>query len=344
MMLADTIAAVSPPDRSAGRRFALRQAAGRPAGSLGRLDDVLAQVAAVLGPEGTRPQAAISVIAADHGIATRGVTRHEASVTADVLEWIDAGDAPVAILGKRAGARVVTADFGLRRPVGHARYRVGPGTRDITAHDAMSGSEAATAVANGIDYADTELRDAGIVAVGEVGVGNTSATAALVATLLDLPPDAVVGRGAGLGDDEFREKRRLVEAACARSGADASDPMRALAAVGGFEIAGNVGVILSLAAARRVVILDGYISSASALVACALCPAARDYLVAGHVSSEPGHRSVLDALGLTPLLDLGMGLGMASGAALALELVGAAFAVASAADPRFGAETAGARR
>jgi len=302
----------------------------RPADSLGELDGLVHRIAGMRGWSQPTPlSAAVSVLAGDHGVAAHGTSAFRDGVSAAVLRLITAGRAPVNILAGRASAVVHCADFGLREPVGDQRFKVAAGTCDISRADAMTPAQAGQAISNGIGYAEEVLGDAAMVAVGEVGLGNTTVSAALVARLLGRSAVDTVGAGSGVDPAVVARKRRLVDEALVRTRSTPDDPVRLLAALGGYEIAGNVGVILACARRRAVVVLDGYIAGVAALLAERMCPAVRDFLVAAHRSSEPGHGPVLDALGLCPILDLGMRLGMASGAALALPVINSALAVAA---------------
>jgi nicotinate-nucleotide--dimethylbenzimidazole phosphoribosyltransferase len=299
----------------------------RPPDSLGDLDAGYLKIAAIRAQTSPGPlHAAVSVLAGDHGVAVHGTSRFHTDVTAAVARLVAAGRAPVNTLAASASAEVYLADFGLTEPVGHQRFKVGAGTRDISRADAMSMSEAHQALANGRAHVQS-IAGAGMIAVGEIGVGNTTAAAALAARLLGQSASATVGLGTGIGPEQLVRKTSLIESALTRSAAVPDDPVRLLAALGGFEIAGNVGVILGAAERGMVIVLDGYITGVAALLAARICPAVTSFLVAGHRSREPGHAGVLGVLGLRPLLDLGLHLGMASGAALALPMINAVLAV-----------------
>lgn len=328
--LAALCARVGLPDRTAARLTHVRQLTrARPPGSLGLLDTLVPRLAGILGrPSPGELSAAVSVLAGDHGVAVHGTSVFRPDVTARVLELIAAGRAPVNVLAARLPAPVEYADFGLARPVGDQRYKVSAGTADITGQDAMTPAQALRAIRHGAAYADARLAGVDLVAVGEIGVGNTTATTALAARLLGLPADGLTGVGSGVPDATVRHKAHLVEQALHRTRDLPDDPVAVLAALGGYEIAGNVGVVLASAARRQVVVVDGTITAVAALVAARLCPAVTEYLVAAHLSSEPAHRLLLDTLGRPPLLQLEMRLGMASGAALAVGLINAALAVA----------------
>jgi nicotinate-nucleotide--dimethylbenzimidazole phosphoribosyltransferase len=324
--------AVAPFDRRQARLAHVRQLTlARPAGSLGRLDDAVLRVAGIRRTARPEPlTAVVSVLAGDHGVAAHGTSRFRHGFTGRVLTLVNEGRAPVNRLAARVPARVETADLGLVEPVGDPRYRVAAGTADLCGQDAMTTAETEQALANGARYAAERLAGFAMVGVGEIGVGNTTATSALAARLLGAPATATVGAGSGVDEATVLRKRELVETALARTAALPDDPLRLLAALGGLEIAGNVGVILASAARRRVIVLDGTITAVAALVAVRLCPAVREHLIAGHLSAEPAHRLLLAELGLTPLLSLEMRLGMASGAAMAMALLTGALDVAAA--------------
>lgn len=306
----------------------------RPGGSLGDLDQAIRRVAAIRRSSTPAPLATVvSVLAADHGVASRGVSAFPHGHTGRVLELIAAGRAPVNILAARLPASVVHADVGLVRPVGDQRYKVAAGTRDLTLSDAMTVDETEQAVLTGARYAADRLSGSALVAVGEIGVGNTTVTSVLAARLLDALAAGVVGIGSGLPGTALSRKQKLVEQALRRTGPVPDDPLRLLSAAGGLEIAANVGVILACAAHGQVVVLDGVITAVSALLAVRMCPPAAGYLIAGHQSAEPAHAGLLECLGLVPLLRLRMRLGMASGAVLAAELLNSALAVAAGTPP-----------
>ncbi|MEW2085652.1 nicotinate-nucleotide--dimethylbenzimidazole phosphoribosyltransferase [Streptomyces sp. NPDC005283] len=328
--IAELCARIAPPHAAAGRLAELRQRTlARPVGSLGRLDSLVRRIAAIRGDADPGPlSAAVSVIAGDHGLARHGVSAFPQRTGARVLGLVASGGAPVNVIAARASAPVVWADFGLSAPVGDQSYKVASGTGDIGSADAMTPAQARRAILNGARYLHERLGAEKMIAVGEIGIGNTAAAAALSARLLDLSPVRVVGSGSGVDRPGLQRKHELIERALARVERRPNDPLTLLAGLGGYEIAGNVGVILAAAADHRVVVLDGFITGVAALLAVRLQPEAACYLVAAHRSAEPGHQPVLDELGLEPLLDLEMRLGMASGAAFALGLLNSTLDVA----------------
>jgi nicotinate-nucleotide--dimethylbenzimidazole phosphoribosyltransferase len=322
------------PDSDAVTRTvrAALDAKTKPPGSLGRLEEVAVRVARIRGTAAPgRLRAAIVLAAADHGVAARGVSAYPQEVTGQMLENFAGGGAAICVLARAAGADLLVFDLGVVLPSGDGRIRdlrIAPGTNDITEGPAMSQEEAARCLAAGADVA-AELAAAGIgiVALGEMGIGNTTSASALVAALLPTKPETTCGRGTGVDDAGLARKVEAVRQAIAVNRPDPVDALGTLAALGGFEIAFLAGVAAGAAQRGVVVLLDGFITGAAGLVAERLAPGTREAMLAAHLSPEPGHRLVLDALGLEPLLDLRLRLGEGSGAALALPLVHAALAI-----------------
>jgi nicotinate-nucleotide--dimethylbenzimidazole phosphoribosyltransferase len=328
-----TIASVPEPDAAAAAaaRAAL-DAKAKPRSSLGRLEELACRVAAVRGT--ARPgrlAPAVVVCAADHGIAAEGVSAYPQEVTGQMLRTFAAGDAAVCVLAREAGARLLVVDLGVAEPLQDPAIldrRVRTGTANAARGPAMTAAEAERAVATGIELAADLVEDGvGLVAVGEMGIANTTAASALTAALLETDPGAVCGRGTGLDDAGLERKVATVRRALDANRVSPDDPLGALRAVGGLEIAALAGVILGCAARRTPVLVDGFITAAAALAAVRLQGRCRAALIAAHRSPEPGHNAILVALELEPLLDLGMRLGEGSGAAVALPLVAAALAI-----------------
>jgi nicotinate-nucleotide--dimethylbenzimidazole phosphoribosyltransferase len=316
-----TIPDIDPVDESA-RGEARRALDGKtkPRGSLGRLEELAARIAAVRRtPAPGRLQAAVVVAAADHGVADEGVSAYPAEVTRQMLANFESGGAAVSVLARAAGARVHVVDVGVGRPSGN--IAVGP---------ALTQSDAQRLVDDGVACArELAAEGIGIVALGEMGIGNSTVAAALAAALLDVDAARVCGRGTGIDDDGLERKVAVVRTALAANPVDRGEPLAVLAALGGAELAFLCGVALGAAAEHVVVLVDGFISSVAALVAVRLAPRAAEAMIAAHLSPEPGHRLVLGALGLDPVLDLGLRLGEGSGAALCLPVLDAALAVLS---------------
>jgi nicotinate-nucleotide--dimethylbenzimidazole phosphoribosyltransferase len=304
----------------------------KPRGSLGRLEDLAAQIAAIRGTASPEPlRAAIVVAAADHGVAVEGVSAYPQEVTRQMLANFAGGGAAISVLAREAGAQLVVVDAGVVEPYGHARIldrRLGAGTANATAGPAMTRDQATEAMQRGDELAH-ELLSEGvtIVALGDMGIANTTSAAAICCALLGAEPAAMCGPGTGLDEAGVEHKASVVRRMLDLNQPDRSDPIGVLSAVGGFEIGFLAGVALGAAAGHAVVVLDGFITGAAALLAAGLAPDVVGYFVASHRSPEPGHGAVLEALGLEPLLDLGLRLGEGSGAALALPLVAAARAI-----------------
>jgi nicotinate-nucleotide--dimethylbenzimidazole phosphoribosyltransferase len=301
----------------------------KPRGSLGRLEDLAAQIAAIRGTTAPGPlEAAIVVAAADHGVALEGVSAYPQEVTGQMLANFAAGGAAICVLARGVGAKLVVVDTGVLEQHQHATVRnarLGPGTANAARGAAMTRAQAEEALRRGEELAH-ELTSAGVnvIALGDMGIGNTTSASAICCVLLGREPLEMCGPGTGLDHEGVVRKVSVVERMLETNSPDRDDPLGVLAAVGGFEIAFLAGVLLGAAADRAVVVLDGFITGAAALAAVRLVPEASGYLIASHRSPEPGHAAVLDDLGLQPLLDLGLRLGEGSGAALALPLLGAA--------------------
>ncbi len=304
----------------------------KPRGSLGRLEELAARIAGIRGDIAPEPlKAAIVVAAADHGLTAEGVSAYPQDVTRQMLSNFASGGAAVSVLARALETTLVVVDAGVVEPIHHPDVRdlrIGAGTGNATAGPAMTRDQATTAIRHGRELSH-ELSRQGVtlIAVGEMGIGNTTSASALACALLPADPRTMCGPGTGLDRDGIAHKASVVARMLERNQPDASDPLGALAAVGGFEIALLVGVALGSAEERAAVLLDGFITGVAALVAADLAPDVRGYLIASHRSPEPGHDPVLEALGLEPLLDLGMRLGEGSGAALALPLAAAARAI-----------------
>jgi nicotinate-nucleotide--dimethylbenzimidazole phosphoribosyltransferase len=304
----------------AQRRF---DAKTKPRGSLGRLEQLGCELARIRGFVPERLDAAIVVAAGDHGVAAEGVSAYPSEVTAQMVANFAAGGAAVNVLARQVGARLVLVDAGIAHPFEHELVRpvrIGAGTANMTNGPAMSADEVERALAAGEALA-AEL-DVDVVALGEMGIGNTTAASALTSAFLDVDPELVCGPGTGLDGAGVAHKVDVVRRAQAVN--PEGDP---LASYGGFEIAFLAGLAIGCSARDVVVLIDGFITAAAALAAVRRVPSARSALVAAHRSPEPGHALVLDALGLEPLLDLDLRLGEGSGAALALPLLHASIAI-----------------
>ena len=330
--LDDAIARIAAPDGAARQAAAERQLRlTKPAGALGRLEDVSVWAAGVQGRCPPHPFARVRVVllAADHGIAAAGVSAYPAEVTAQMVGNFLAGGAAVNVLAHHSAASVRVVDVGVSVDVPGAdpstKVRRGSGRIDV--EDALTDAELAAALSIGLQLADAEI-DAGtdLVIPGDMGIGSTTACAAVVAGILGVGDIAtVVGRGTGVDDDGLRRKLDAVSAALNRVGGKVG-PLDALRALGGAEIAAMAGLLIGCAARRTPVLLDGVVSVTAALVAAELAPAATAWWLASHRSTEPAQQAALAHLEMSPLLDLGLRLGEGTGALVALPVVQAAIA------------------
>ncbi|MEY2654227.1 MAG: hypothetical protein RLZZ524_1255 [Pseudomonadota bacterium] len=295
----------------------------KPLGALGQLEALALQLALIQGLERPRLlQPQMLVFAADHGLAARGVSAYPADVTAQMVLNFLHGGAAVSVLARQHGLALTVVDAGVRQAFEPhpqlRRCKVAPGTADASQGPAMSAAQCAQALAVGREVVASLPGNA--VLLGEMGIGNSSAAAMLVARLTDSPIEACTGRGTGLDDAALARKIAVLAEVLARH-ADAVEPLAALAAFGGLEIAALVGAVLQAAAERRVIVVDGYIVSAAVLVASRLQPAVLQRCVFAHRSQEPGHARLLAQVGRRPLIDLDLRLGEGSGAALAWPLL-----------------------
>jgi len=304
----------------------------KPRRSLGKLEDLACRISAIRGTTQPGMLSPTMVLAAgDHGIAEEGVSAYPQEVTGQMLLNFASGGAAICVLAREAGARLVVVDAGTVAPIEHPAIRdcrVGPGTRNSTKGPAMSREEAVRAVEHGVTIA-AELagEGAGIIGLGDMGIASTASASALCAALLPAEPADVCGHGTGVNEEGLARKVDAVGRAVRANAVDGGDGLEALAGVGGFEIGLLAGVALGCAANRVPVLVDGFITGAAALVAARIAPVAADYMIASHLSQEPGHRLVLDDLVLDPLLQLDMRLGEGTGAALAMPLVRASLAI-----------------
>ncbi|WOH64801.1 nicotinate-nucleotide--dimethylbenzimidazole phosphoribosyltransferase [Bradyrhizobium sp. BWA-3-5] len=300
----------------------------KPLGSLGRIEDLAVRLGMIAHPAAPKAdKAVLLVFAGDHGLTEEGVSQYPSAVTVAMVRTYLAGRASANAFATAGdvGIRVVDAGVAAELPA-HPNLidaKIRMGTANAAREPAMTMRQAEDALAKGCALAMAEIAaGADIIALGEMGIGNTASSALLVHRLAPAPLDECIGTGAGQDDPGMARKRAAIAKAAARS--DASSPLDVLSEFGGLEIAMMAGAVLGAASKRRPVVIDGFISSAAALVAIRLCPAARDYCVLAHRSAEKGHDIVLAAFGAKPLLDLGLRLGEGTGALLAVPLVRAA--------------------
>jgi len=329
-LLQKTCEAILPVDPEAAAQAQLRlDAKTKPRRSLGMLEDLACRLAAIYRTASPPlPDKAVVVMAGDHGVAEEGVSAYPAEVTAQMVHNFAAGGAAINVLARQVGARIVVVDMGTKAasvPKSVRDERLGAGTQNMTRGSAMSHEIAVRALETGIRLAgELASEGIGLIAVGDMGIGNTTAASAVTAVLTKTSVDQVTGRGTGIDGEQLQRKITAVKRALESNKLKSHDPLDVLAKVGGFEIGGLAGILLGAAAHHVPVVLDGFITGAAALIAVGLCSRVPDYLIAGHRSAEPGHAVILRHLELQPLLDLHLRLGEGTGAVLAMILVEAA--------------------
>ncbi len=331
-LLEKKIAAIREPDKTVYEQAKerLRQQA-RPAGSLGILEDVGARLAGIFGTLDVRLKHKIIVTCAgDHGICEEGVSLFPSEVTSQmVYNFVNSG-ASINVLAQHANARVKVADLGVNHdfpsdlPIFHKK--IGKGTRNFSKGPAMTRKEAIQSVESGIEIIDELVKKetVDLLGTGDMGIGNTTPSTAIIACFSNQPVSQLCGRGTGIDDKGLAQKIVAIEKGLVCNSPNPDDPIDVLSKVGGFEIGGLAGLVIGAAANNIPVLCDGLISTAGALIACRLAPIARHYLFASHKSVEVGHKFMLKELNLEPLLDLQFRLGEGTGAALAMELLDAA--------------------
>ncbi|GAB6926870.1 nicotinate-nucleotide--dimethylbenzimidazole phosphoribosyltransferase [Paenibacillus sp. JCM 10914] len=301
----------------------------KPPGSLGKLESLAIQLAGITGLVQPRlSRKSVVVMAGDHGVCEEGISRFPSEVTPQMVMNFLNGGAAVNVLSRQAGADVHCVDIGVASELKHDNLwarNIARGTANMAHGPAMTKEQAALSICTGADVAaELVAKGTQIFITGEMGIGNTTSSAAIFAVLSGRRPAEVVGRGTGVTDERLLHKIAVVEQAIEINQPDANDPLDVLAKVGGYEIGGLAGLILGAAAHGCPVVIDGFISSAAALIAGALCPASLPYMIASHVSHEQAHVLLLQELGLQPMLQMDMRLGEGTGGVLCLHLVEAA--------------------
>ncbi len=330
-LLTTTINNIKPLDKEAMAAARQRQNdLTKPAGSLGRLEELSIQIAGIQGK--AKPQIknkAMITMAGDHGVVDEKIGNWPQEVTAQMVENFLRGGAGINVLAKQAGARIVFVDMGVASDLKPDKQlivkKVDYGTKNICKSPAMTDEQAVKSIESGIEIVNDEFKKGlDIVGTGDMGIGNTTASSAIFAALSRKSVEEVTGRGTGLSDEQLTHKIDVIKRALALNKPNPQKPLEVLAKVGGFEIGGLAGVMLGAAAQKVPVVIDGFISGAAALVAMALAPQMKDYIIAAHVSAEAGHTAMLQYLGLKPLLNLEMRLGEGTGAALGVIIAEAA--------------------
>jgi nicotinate-nucleotide--dimethylbenzimidazole phosphoribosyltransferase len=301
---------------------------------LGRLLDVSKELSAIqqtLTPCVARKK--IVVMAGDHGIAAHGVSKYPQDVTVQMVRAMTNGVSGSAVLARQAGAELHAVDVGVNADLSEFTLRtlhhrkIAWGTNDFLHGPAMTREQAIQGLETGISIAYELADSTDLFATGDKGIGNTTPSSAVVATLCDVPVAGVTGRGTGLDDEQLQHKISVLEKALEVNRPDSRDPIDVLSKVGGYDIAGIAGLILGAAAQKKAIVIDGFISTAGALIAARLAPLSRDYMIAAHMSVEQGHRIALADLEKEPLLDLAFRLGEGTGAAMAMNLIQAAASI-----------------
>lgn len=321
---------VLPLDRSAMTAAEEYQARlAKPPGSLGRLEEISIQLAGITGRvHNALNKKQLLVFAADNGVVAEGVSSAPQSVTKQQTINLMRGKTGAAVLAKHFGCGLTVCDVGVNADIYESTVlnrKIAYGTQNICTGPAMTREQTLQAILTGAEIARTV--DADVIGVGEMGIGNTTTSSAVLAVLLGTDVEAVTGRGGGITEESFRKKKAVIRTAIEVNRPDRDDVVGVLSKVGGFDLAAMCGAFLGAAAARRPAVIDGLISAAAALCAVRLCPNVRGYLVPSHASFEIGYRLAMEAMDLRPLFDLGMRLGEGSGCPLAFQVLDAACAV-----------------
>ncbi|MBO8171591.1 MAG: nicotinate-nucleotide--dimethylbenzimidazole phosphoribosyltransferase [Bacillaceae bacterium] len=299
----------------------------KPPGSLGRMEELAVQLAGITGDiAGELDDKRIVIMAADHGVTEEGVSAFPREVTVQMVANFINGGAAINVMARQAGASLVCVDVGvdgdLSKSDGLFHRKVARGTRNMVQEAAMSEGELKAAIEVGLELAAQQAEaGAQLIATGEMGIGNTTASSAVLAALTAASAEDVVGSGTGVTSERLRHKQQVVRQALQRHRPDPDNPLDVMQKVGGLEIAALAGLILGCAVHRIPVVIDGFISTVAALSAVRLCPEVRDYLIPSHLSEEKGHRIALEAISLKPMLHMGMRLGEGTGAALMFPVI-----------------------
>ncbi len=325
-LLKDTIKRIEPVDSEAMEKARERQDdLTKPRGSLGKLEEISIKLAGIQGnaiPE--IKNKVIFTFAGDHGIVEEGISAYPSEVTKQmVLNFLNGG-AAINVLARHVNARVVVADLGVSGDIEAPELivkKVGYGTKNFVREPAMTRAQAVEAIEAGIEIFNKQFRGAELIALGDMGIGNTTSSSAICSAITGRAPEEVTGRGTGIGEEAYRKKVTIIRKALELHKPEGRDAIDVLSKVGGFEIAGLAGVTLAAASNRVAVVSDGFISTTGALIAHTLNPDVSDYIFAAHRSVEKGHEIILEHMKLEPILDLNLRLGEGTGAALAMSII-----------------------
>lgn len=330
MNINETITLVSPLNKAAMEKAVARQSQlAKPPGSLGRLEELSVQMAGITGKVHNKIEKKhLLVFAADNGVVAEGVSSAPQSVTLLQTVNLTRAKTGASVLCRHFGCEITVCDVGVNADIKEPKVlnrKIAYGTQNIVHGPAMTREQAVQAMMTGIELAQSTTAD--VIGIGEMGIGNTTTSSAVLSVLLAADVDAVTGRGGGITDVAFQKKKQVIRDAIAINQPDQNDVIDVLAKVGGFDIAAMCGAFIGAAATRRPVVIDGFISAVAALCACRLCPNVRGYLIPSHASYEIGYKLAIDAMGLQPIFLLGMRLGEGSGCPLAFEVLSAACAI-----------------
>ena len=334
MTLDEVVGLIQPVNRDSGKQAQARlDRLTKPLGSLGRLEEMAVQYAMITGDvKPNLPRGVVYTFAADHGVAMEGVSAYPSEVTPQMVLNFLRGGAGVNVLARHSGVEVRVVDIGVAYDFGSVpgliQKKIVQGTHNLLREAAMTRAQARQALQVGIDLATEAAQEGiGLIGTGEMGIGNTTPSAAIAAVMTGRPVAEVTGRGTGIDEAGQAWKVSVIQQALDRHRPDRADALDVVAKVGGLEIAGLAGLILGAAAARVPVVLDGFIAGAAALIAVGIQPLCREYLIASHRSVERGHQAILESLHLQPLLDLDLRLGEGTGACLGMGLVQASIKI-----------------
>jgi len=324
----DTVDKINNPDEEQMKKAQARlDSLTKPEGSLGRLEELARQIVGITGKiNPALERRYIITMAGDHGVTEEGVSAYPREVTPQMVYNFLRGGAAINVLAKHIGAIVIVVDMGVATDIekhsGLVLRKIDYGTKNMANGPAMTYEQAAESIETGIEIVENLVsRGCDIIGTGDMGIGNTTASSAIASVICKVDPSLVTGHGTGIGDSDLAHKIEVIRKAILLNKPDVKDGINVLSKVGGFEIGGIAGVILGAAANRVPVVIDGFISGAGALIAEAIAPDSKNFMIASHCSVERGHRIVLEKLGLKPLLDFDMRLGEGTGAALGINIV-----------------------